>query len=83
VTEMSPDEGKRAYRQEMLLAAALVAAGLAMSGVSLARIVADNAHVAQVTPPLPSPPNSVPANSDASVLPPAPAEKTVPPIEQK
>jgi hypothetical protein len=64
VTEMSSDEGKRAYRREMLLATALVAAGIAMSGVSLARIVAGNAHIAQATPPL------QPA--------PAPAEKTTP-----
>ena len=73
MTEMSPDEGKRAYRREMLLATALVAVGLAMSGVSLARIVAGNAHVAQVTPPLPSSPvaspsSSVPAPSDAATL---------------
>jgi hypothetical protein len=89
VTEMSSDEGKRAYRQEMLLAAALVAAGLAMSGVSLARIVADNAHVAQVTPPATIAPE--PAHPDAQAqkdraapaLAPAPAEKMAPPIQDK
>jgi hypothetical protein len=59
---MSPDDGKRAYRREMLLATALVAAGLAMSGVSLARIVAGNAHVAQATPPLPSSPVPSPSS---------------------
>jgi hypothetical protein len=89
VTEMSPDEGKRAYRREMLLATALVAAGLAMSGVSLARIVAGNAHVAQATPPAtiaPEPARPDPqAQKDGTrpTLPSAPAEKMAPPIPQK
>jgi hypothetical protein len=71
----------------MLLATALVAAGLAMSGVSLARIVAGNADVAQATPPATIAP--APAHPDAQkdgatpALPPAPAEKTAPPIQQK
>jgi hypothetical protein len=86
---MSPDEGKRAYRREMLLATALVAAGLAMSGVSLARIMAGNAHVAQATPPATIAPEPAPARPDAQkdgttpTLPPAPVEKTAAPIQQK
>ncbi|TMK06886.1 MAG: iron ABC transporter permease [Alphaproteobacteria bacterium] len=110
---MSPDETKRAYRMDMLLASALVAAGLAVSGVSLMQIAARNPQMAQATPPLqsspppadqdkppaeskpggerPTTPAPEPARPDAEAqkagatpaLPPAPAEKTAPPIPDK
>jgi len=40
---MSPNENKRAYRQDLMRAALLIAAGLLVSGFSLARI-ADHDH---------------------------------------
>jgi hypothetical protein len=110
---MIPDKRKRAYRMDMLLAVALVAAGLTMSGVSLLRLSAGDTLVAQATPPLQSTPGAEnkpsaapeptttgtrpseippqPARPDAEAqkagaapaLPPAPAEKTAPPIQQK
>jgi len=58
---MTPDDRKRAYRRDMLLAAAMVGAGLAISGASLAGIKASGAqHMAQATQPLqgtPAPPD--------------------------
>src|SRR5258705_13937484 len=59
---MAPDETKRAYRKDMLLASALVAAGLSISGLSLAQIATRNPQVAQATPPLQ--PSPAPANQD-------------------
>ena len=91
----------------MLLASALVAAGLALSGFSLAQIAVRNPQqMAQATQPTPqaSPPAESkpggerpttpapePARPDPQAqregarpaLPPAPAEKTAPPIKQK
>jgi hypothetical protein len=97
----------------MLLASALVAAGLALSGLSLVQLVSHNPQLAQATQPLqssptPTPQSSAPAESkpggerpttpapeparpDAQAqqsgatpaLPPAPAEKTAPPIKEK
>jgi hypothetical protein len=66
---MSPDENKRAYRKDMLLASALVATGLAISGVSVVQIAARNPQMAQATPPLQSSP--------------APAAQDTPPAESK
>jgi hypothetical protein len=112
---MKPDDRKRAYRMDMLLACALVASGLAVTGVSLAQLAAGNpqTEMAQATQPLQSTPGAEdkqsapaeptttgarpgaippePARPDADaqkagatpVLPPAPAEKTAPPIQQK
>ncbi len=89
---MSLDESKRAYRREMLLASVLVAAGLAISGVSLVRIAAGNAHLAQATQPSPSSPVPAPQNIEPEptgpagatpTLPLAPADKMAPPIPQK
>jgi hypothetical protein len=110
---MSPDETKRAYRKDMFLASALVAAGLAISGLSLVQIAARNPQIAQATPPLqsspppadqdklpaeskpggerPTTPPPEPARPDTEAqkagatpaLPPAPAEKTAPPIPDK
>jgi hypothetical protein len=110
---MIPDDRKRAYRRDLLLASAMVVAGLAMSGLALARIAVDHRQeMAQATQPLqgtpapvddkapaeskpggarPTTPAPEPARPDAQAqqegakpaLPPAPAEKTAPPITQK
>src|SRR5712671_7070510 len=53
---MSPDGTKRAFRKDMLLASAMVAAGLAVSGLSLMQIATRNPHMAQATQPLQSSP---------------------------
>ncbi|MBU6464703.1 MAG: hypothetical protein KGK01_11810 [Bradyrhizobium sp.] len=66
---MSPDENKRAYRRDLILATILVAAGLLVSGFSLARIAADHPRqLAQATQPLkgtpaPADQNKAPAES--------------------
>ena len=54
---MSPDERKRAYGKDMLLASAMVVAGLAISGLSVVQLVVRSPQqVAQATQPLqPSP----------------------------
>jgi hypothetical protein len=112
---MAPDDRKRAYRRDMLLAAVMVAAGLTVSGASLAQLATPRhaQQMAQATQPLQSTPgaetkpsapaepattgtrpNDVPPqparpNADAQkagaepVLPPAPAEKTAPPINAR
>jgi hypothetical protein len=64
---MSSDDRKRAYRRDLLLAFAMVAAGLAMSGLSLAQLATHNPQVAQATQPLQSTPG-------ADTKPSAPAE---------
>ncbi len=110
---MAPDDRNRAYRRDLLLASAMVVAGLATSGLALARIAVDyRLEMAQATQPLqgtpaaaddkapaeskpggvrPTTPAPEPARPDAQAqqegakpaLPPAPAEKTAPPIKQK
>jgi hypothetical protein len=109
---MSPDEWKRAYGKDLLLASLLVTTGLVMSGLSLIELSAHNPQqVAQATQPLqsspadqdnkpaeskpggerPTTPAPEPARPDPQaqkagvqpVLPPAPAEKIAPPIQQK
>jgi hypothetical protein len=110
---MIPDDRNRAYRRDLLLASAMVVAGLATSGLALARIAVDHRQqMAQVTQPLqgspsrtegkapaeskpggarPTTPAPEPARPDAQAqqqgakpaLPPAPAEKTAPPISEK
>jgi uncharacterized iron-regulated membrane protein len=66
---MSPHETKRAYWRDMLFASALVAAGLAISGVSLMQIAAGDPQMAQATQPLQSSP--------------PPADQDKPPAESK
>ena len=111
---MSANEQKTVGKSDWLMAAALIAAGTAISALSVAEIMADRPHqqLAQTTQPTPaSPPDArkeVPAESkpggarpttpapeparpdpDAQkagaqpALPPAPAEKSGPPIKQK
>jgi hypothetical protein len=47
----------------MLLASAMIVAGLALCGVSLAQLNAGNQHFAQATPPLQSSPTPLPQQS--------------------
>jgi hypothetical protein len=58
---MTPDDRKRAYRKDMLLAAMMVVGGLAIAALSIAEIKAGGAqHMAQATQPLqgtPAPPD--------------------------
>jgi hypothetical protein len=58
VNDMSPEDRKRAYRMDMLLASAMVAAGLAIAGLSMAEIKARNPQLAQATQPLQSTPGA-------------------------
>jgi hypothetical protein len=111
VNKMPPDDRKRAYRKQLLLASVMVAAGLAISSLALSELRTGNPQMAQATQPLqssppasnnppaeskpggerPTTPAPEPARPDAQaqkegatpVLPPAPAEKTAPPIQQK
>jgi hypothetical protein len=109
---MLPDESKRAYRNDLLLAAAMVTAGISMCALALVQLSARSPVMAQATQPLqsspPSPQDSAPAESKPggqrpttpapeparpdpqaqkegakAALPPAPAEKIAPPIQQK
>ena len=111
---MSADSSKRNYKKQLFFAATMVAAGLVISGLSLAELRArDLQQTAQATQPLQSTPGAEskpsapaeptttgtrpsgvspePARPDADaqkagaqpVLPPAPAEKTAPPIKEK
>jgi hypothetical protein len=65
VKNMSPDDRKRAYRKDMLLACTMVAAGLAMVGLSMAEIKARNPQMAQATQPLQSSPAAPDAQDKA------------------
>jgi hypothetical protein len=66
---MTPDDRKRSYRQDLLLAAVMIAAGLAVSGLSLSEIaVSHPQQLAQATQPLqgspaPADTNKTPAQS--------------------
>ena len=55
---MSPDHSKRVYRRDLLLASAMVVAGLAVFGFSVVQLKARNPQVAQATPPLQSTPGA-------------------------
>src|SRR4051812_34045076 len=56
---MAPDIRKSAYRRDMLLAGAMVVAGLAMSGISAAELLSTRPQqMAQATQPLQSPPGA-------------------------
>ena len=69
VNPMSPDDSKRAYRRELLLASAMVAAGLVVFGLSAIQLTARDPQMAQATQPLQSTPG-------AEAKPSAPAEPT-------
>jgi hypothetical protein len=65
---MAPYDRKRSYRRDMLLAAVMVVAGFAMSGISAAQLLhARHLQMAQATQPLQSTPG-------ADTKPSAPAE---------
>jgi hypothetical protein len=65
---MSPDDSKRAYRKDLLLASAMVAVGLAIFGVSVVQLKDKSPQqMAQATQPLQSTPG-------ADTKPSAPAE---------
>jgi hypothetical protein len=65
---MAPDDRKRAYRRDMLLAGVMVVAGVAMSGMSAAQLLTTrHPQMAQATQPLQSTPG-------AETKPSAPAE---------
>src|SRR6266404_6036464 len=66
---MSFDDRKRAYWKQLLLASALVATGLVISGLSLMQLKARDPQLAQATQPLQSTPG-------AETKPSAPAEPT-------
>jgi len=55
---MNPNRTKRRYRNDLLLAGAMVVAGLGISAASLAQLAPEHARVAQATPPLQSTPGS-------------------------
>ena len=95
--------GKRLAR-DLCLAAMLVIAGVAISGLSLAQIHADHRmQLAQAPTPSPTPAESMPGGTRPTTpapepaqpkpeaqmegakpaLPPAPAEKVAPPIQEK
>jgi hypothetical protein len=65
---MAADDRKRSYRRDMLLAGVMVAAGVAMSGISAAQLLTTHhPQMAQATQPLQSTPG-------AETKPSAPAE---------
>jgi len=65
---MPPDDRKSAYR-DFWFAAAIVALGLVISGLSLTQLSARNTHVAQATQPLQSSPSTAPDNAPAESKP--------------
>ena len=61
VTQVNPmpsDDSQRAYRKSMLLAGVMVAAGLVVTSLSVARLNATNPQLAQATQPLQSTPGA-------------------------
>lgn len=80
---MSPDDRKRIYRKDLLLASAMVATGLSVFGVSVMDLKTKGSLFAQATPPLQStpgaeskpsaPPEPVTTGSRPQTIPPQPA----------
>src|SRR5438045_7500287 len=60
---MALDQRKRAYRRDLVLAGAMIAAGLAITGVSLVQLKPRDAQMAQATQPLQASPTPTPQNS--------------------
>jgi hypothetical protein len=85
---MTPEDNKRTYRKELLLATGMVVAGLLISGLSLADIAAkSNREMAQATPPLQGTPapaeDKMPAESKpGGVRPTTPAPEPANPAAQ-
>ena len=79
VNMMSPDDArKRAYRNDMLLASAMVAAGLAIFGLSAARLAAHHPQIAQATQPLQSSPTHAPQDNQPAESKPGGERPTTP-----
>ncbi|MBC7577881.1 MAG: hypothetical protein H7312_11060 [Tardiphaga sp.] len=55
---MTSIANRRAYRTEMLLASAMIVAGLTMSAAALAQLAPRHAQMSQATPPLRSTPGA-------------------------
>jgi hypothetical protein len=67
---MTSDERKRIYRNDLLMASALVVAGLATSGFALGRIAVDHRmEMAQATPPLQGTPSTTEGKAPAESKP--------------
>jgi hypothetical protein len=66
---MNPNHDKRAYRMDMLLASAMVAVGLGISGVAVTELSAGDRQIAQATQPLQSSPSTAPNNPPAESKP--------------
>jgi hypothetical protein len=67
---MSPDERKRAYRKDLLLASLLVTTGLVISGLSLTVLMTrDPPQLVQATQPLQSSPPEIQDNKPAESKP--------------
>jgi hypothetical protein len=67
---MIPDDRNRAYRRDLLLASAMVVAGLATSGLALARIAVDHRQqMAQATQPLQGSPSRTEGKAPAESKP--------------
>jgi hypothetical protein len=76
---MIPEKNRRAYRQEMLLASAIFAAGLVISGLSVADISArESRQLAQATPPLQGTPAPAENDNTPAEAKPGGARPTVP-----
>jgi hypothetical protein len=63
MNEMPPEERKRAYREDILLASAMIVMGLVISGLSLVQLKTSHPEMAQATPPLQSSPTPTPQSS--------------------
>jgi hypothetical protein len=67
---MIPNDRNRAYRRDLLLASAMVVAGLATSGLALARIAVDHRQqMAQATQPLQGSPSTTEGKAPAESKP--------------
>jgi hypothetical protein len=67
---MIPDDRKRSYRQDLLLAAVMVVAGVAVSGLSLSAIAVNHPQqLAQATQPLQGTPAPADSNKPAESKP--------------
>jgi hypothetical protein len=78
VNVMSPDDRKRAYRKDLLLASAMVAAGLAIFGLSAVKLAAHNPQIAQATQPLQSSPAPAPQDNQPAESKPGGERPTTP-----
>ena len=67
---MTPDNPKRAYRTDLMLASAMVVAGLATSGLAMGRLVAERPQqLARATQPLHGTPSTTEGTAPAESKP--------------